>query len=196
MSMNAAMAGPSLGVSRHIGSIARHALQEKLDSRPGFGERGQFIRISANRPTLAPFAYVKLCMTSPRDCRGGGSEIARIDDKTFSRVDGINRSVNRSIRPRNERGDTWQADVKAGDCEDYALTKRRRLIEMGLPASAMRMAVVKTGSGEGHAVLVVRSNRGDLVLDNRTNAIREWYKTGLVWLKVQSGSDPSRWYTL
>lgn len=110
-----------------------------------------------------------------------------------SQLESVNRSVNRSIRPKNDRGkDVWAINVSAGDCEDYALTKRARLIRMGFPAGALRMAVARTSSGEGHAVLVVRSSDGDLVLDNRHSTIRRWGQTDLRMVSVAT-ANPLRW---
>ena len=95
-----------------------------------------------------------------------------------------------------DAGDVWQVGVAAGDCEEFALTKRRNLIALGWPSRALRIAVARTGSGEGHAVLVVKSSRGDLVLDNRTDEIKPWTQTDLRWVKIQSGDNPRLWYTM
>jgi len=89
-------------------------------------------------------------------------------------------------------GDTWSVDPAYGDCEDYAMTKRSHLIHMGVPASALRIAYVKTSWGEGHAVLVVRTDSGELVLDNLTRAILPIQQTGLRVVSM-SGANPSRW---
>jgi predicted transglutaminase-like cysteine proteinase len=66
-----------------------------------------------------------------------------------------------------------------GDCEDYQLLKRRKLVEAGYPHRALRMTVVIDEEGAGHAVMMVRTNRGDFILDNKRNAILPWHKTGL-----------------
>ncbi len=87
-------------------------------------------------------------------------------------------------------------NVTAGDCEDFALTKRDHLIAMGWSPKALRIAVTKTPYGEGHAVLVVKTDQGDLVLDNRSNAIKGWKDTDLRWLMIQSGDNPRVWYEL
>lgn len=158
--------------------------------------------IVAGRPTLAPFAHVKFCMGNPSECRvsTGASTIALTDyrEKQLRRV---NASVNASIRSVNDNsndefGDVWQIAVNSGDCEDFALTKRKRLISMGWSPRALRIAVARTGSGEGHAVLVVKTSEGDLVLDNRTNTIKPWKKTDLRWVKIQSGDNPRMWFTM
>ena len=58
--------------------------------------------------------------------------------------------------------------------------------EAGLPRRAMRMTVVIDELGEGHAVLMVRTNRGDFVLDNKTSSIPPWHRTGYVYIKRES----------
>jgi predicted transglutaminase-like cysteine proteinase len=107
----------------------------------------------------------------------------------------INRRVNASIRPQMEAAgdDLWQIAPVSGDCEDYALTKRRDLIEQGWPAHVLRMATARTFEGEAHAVLVVTTSQGDIVLDNRTNVIKPWNHTDLRFIKVQSAEDPRQW---
>jgi predicted transglutaminase-like cysteine proteinase len=113
----------------------------------------------------------------------------------------VNSTVNRTMIGRNDssselNGDVWKVNVRSGDCEDFALTKRSRLIAMGWSSRALRIATAYTPSGEGHAVLVVRTDRGDLVLDNRKSSIKNWRDTDLRWDKIQSGTDPYVWYRL
>ena len=59
----------------------------------------------------------------------------------------------------------------AGDCEDYVLEKRRELMHKGLSASDLLITVVRKPDGEGHAMLTVRTDKGDFVLDNLTDAV-------------------------
>lgn len=156
--------------------------------------------ISEKRRTAAPFAHVMFCARYPDECtvHGEASEIS-LSPFADKQLQAVNSSVNRSIRPVDERpdqGDVWEVNVKSGDCEDFALTKRDHLIAMGWSSKALRIAVTKTPSGKGHAVLVVKTDRGDLVLDNRTNAIRDWKDAELRWLMIQSGEDPRIWYEL
>lgn len=96
----------------------------------------------------------------------------------------INAQVNARIRPADDWGDTWASDVTRGDCEDYVLAKREALVAAGLPASALRIAAATTRSGVGHAVLVVRTNQGDLVLDNLTSSIRRSDEAALHWVAM------------
>ncbi|MFB9950276.1 transglutaminase-like cysteine peptidase [Rhizobium puerariae] len=152
--------------------------------------------ITASRFTLAPFAFVRFCRDNLQDCAATkGETLVELDASRRAELARINASVNRAIRPVNDKGDAdvWRVDVSAGDCEDYALTKRRHLIAAGWPAGSLRIAVAKTSAGEGHAVLVVKTSQGDLVLDNRSNSIRTWNRTDLIWLKIQSPDNPRIW---
>jgi predicted transglutaminase-like cysteine proteinase len=149
-------------------------------------------RLPVGHGVSAPLGFLVFCVRYPAQCRSSGQGEIALDNGLMARLQSVNRSVNRSIRPQNDRGDVWEVNVRVGDCEDYALTKRARLIEMGLPVGALRIATARTRSGAGHAVLVVRTDRGDLVLDNLTNTIRPWNETGLRWVAM-SGANPRRW---
>ena len=90
-------------------------------------------------------------------------------------------AVNNASTPRSRRmtdeqlyrvAEFWTYPNGYGDCEDYALAKRRALIEDGWPPSTLLIAVVRQKNGEGHAVLMVRTDRGDLILDNQDALVR------------------------
>jgi len=112
----------------------------------------------------------------------------------------INREVNREVQKANDfdlygMPEYWTLpqvfDGKMyGDCEDYALEKRRRLIEAGVSAEALSMAVVVTRRGERHAVLVASFETGDVVLDNLTPWPTPWADLGYTWIQRQvAGSN-------
>jgi Bacterial transglutaminase-like cysteine proteinase BTLCP len=65
----------------------------------------------------------------------------------------------------------WNYPIDAGDCEDYALLKKQYLKKLGFKAGLLPLAVVLNEAGEFHAVLMVLTDRGDFVLDNRRNEI-------------------------
>ncbi|MCJ7997843.1 transglutaminase-like cysteine peptidase [Rhizobium cremeum] len=156
--------------------------------------------IAVSRPTLAPYAHVRFCVQNPDDCQAGnrGNDIVDLTPAKKLELQRINRVTNRSIRPQSDEAgnDEWKIGGAAGDCEDFALTKRRHLIDAGWPAQALRLVVARTFDGEGHAVLAVATSDGDLILDNRTNTIKEWRKTDLRLLKIQSGENPRQWYDI
>ena len=83
-----------------------------------------------------------------------------------------------------------------GDCKVYALYKRKLLIEAGFPRQALLMTVVRDLEGQGHAILTVKTDRGEFVLDNLTDDIRPWDATGYTYLKRQAQDDPNVWLDL
>ncbi len=156
------------------------------------GSRSSSPHMDAGGRYAVPFAFIIFCVRNPAECRTASADEVRLNNELMATLQSVNRSVNRSIRPQNERGDVWAINVVTGDCEDYALTKRSRLIAAGFPPGALRIAIVRIASGEGHAVLVVKTDEADLVLDNRTNTIKPWNETGLRWVAM-SGANPRQW---
>ncbi|MBO9186797.1 transglutaminase-like cysteine peptidase [Rhizobium sp. L80/93] len=149
--------------------------------------------------TLAPFAHVAFCMKAPFECKNnGGSSVVTMTASNTATLESVNNAVNSAIVPREDpaRVGTWQVNPFAGDCNDYAVSKRSELIQAGMPARALRLAVAKTPSGIGHTVLVVRTTLGDVVLDNRNYQLKRWDRTDLTWLKIESGANPQLWYNL
>lgn len=69
--------------------------------------------------------------------------------------------------------DFWEAigHNGRGDCEDYVLEKRQRLVEAGVPEADMRIALVKDPQGQAHAVLVVKDGEGDWVADQQQSRL-------------------------
>jgi len=114
----------------------------------------------------------------------------------------INAAVNRRIKPLSDMDhhgvvEHWDYPMDgSGDCEDYALLKRRLLIDAGWPRQALRMTVVRDLQGDGHAVLTVATDHGDLVLDNQVSEIVPWEATGYRFVKRQSATDPNIWVSL
>ena len=97
------------------------------------------------------------------------------------------------------KDEVWAYPRGAGDCEDYVLEKRRDLMRKGISLADLLITVVRKPDGEGHAVLTVRTDEGDYVLDNLNDAVKPWEETGYRYLKRQStthtgtlGDDPRR----
>ena len=117
---------------------------------------------------------------------------------TLGLIDRVNREVNGAIRPKVESGktDVWKIGGSSGDCEDYALTKRAALLRKGFPSSSLLMTSVVTRRGESHAVLMVRTDRGDFVLDNLNSLVKPWSATGYRFISMQSPDNPRMWVRL
>jgi predicted transglutaminase-like cysteine proteinase len=111
----------------------------------------------------------------------------------MSQLQQINSHVNSTIREVSDleqygREDVWALPTKGkGDCEDFALLKRKMLIERGWPSSALSITVGSTAQGEAHAVLLVSTAQGQYVLDNLTSSILSPERTGHVFYARQSG---------
>ena len=148
-------------------------------------------------------AWVTFCQSYAAECAVDRSEPARISltPAIWATIVSVNRRVNKSVEPMTDMehlhvADRWDlAEDGIGDCEDFQLLKRHLLAEAGLPRRAMRMTVVIDEKGEGHAVLTLITDRGDMVLDNKTNAIVPWHKTGYVFIKRES-QDMTAWVSL
>ncbi|GAA0772459.1 hypothetical protein GCM10009077_05210 [Roseibium denhamense] len=80
-----------------------------------------------------------------------------------------------------------------GDCEEYVLEKQRILIAAGWPKSAVLITVAKDTQNSGHAVLTVRTDQGDMILDNQIEAVLPWYSTPYRYIKRQSARSPVKW---
>ena len=90
--------------------------------------------------------------------------------------------------------DLWDyPDDGKGDCEDFSLLKRKQLINAGVAIENLSLAVVRDTTDNGHAVLLVRTDRGEFVLDNQTNEIKPWNQTNYRFIKQQSRTNPNEW---
>ena len=155
----------------------------------------QIEQLEAYRPTIeADFALVGAPRLTP------ATPSPLLDKGQLALINAVNRAVNREVRKASDFDlygllEFWSLprviDGKMyGDCEDYALEKRRRLIAAGVPAAALSMAVATTARGEGHAVLVVSMESGDWVLDNLTPWATPWEDLNYHWLQRQvAGTD-------
>lgn len=149
----------------------------------------------AIRMSRAPKAYTSFCAANPVECRSGGASILTANYDLMEKLDSVNRDVNRSIRWTRDAQNVWQIGLRYGDCEDFALNKRSQLVKLGVPAAALRMAIVKNTRGEGHAVLVVKTTQGDLVLDNVHDRITLRSQSRYDWIGIAS-ANPFRWRIL
>lgn len=154
--------------------------------------------------TSQPIGHYEFCKARPAECairsRDTGGE--PMSGALWSLLMRVNAEVNAAVKPMNDfdiygKDEVWAyPDNGVGDCEDYVLEKRRRLMDAGLSVSNLLITVVRKPDGEGHAVLTVRTSGGDFILDNLTNTVRDWSKTGYRYLKRQSTEHSGRWVTI
>ncbi|HXT07485.1 MAG TPA: transglutaminase-like cysteine peptidase [Roseiarcus sp.] len=156
-------------------------------------------------PTSVPYGWVDFCGRRPEECDLGKLQPLdiRMTRATWSALNRINRRVNAAIEPMTNLAhwgtmlDHWDYPVDGkGDCKVYALYKRKLLVQAGFPRQALLMTIVKDLEGEGHAILTVKTDRGEFILDNLTDDIRPWNATGYTYLKRQAQYDPNVWLNL
>ena len=150
--------------------------------------------------TSIPVGHAEFCRTNRSECGRNASvvEAVELDEGRWKELLSVNQKFNAEVKPVTDSdlynvAEFWTYPKGAGDCEDYVLAKRRALIERGWAASTLLMAVVRQPNGEGHAVLMVRTDRGDLVLDNQEGLVKVWNDTPYQYLKRQSQSDQGKW---
>lgn len=150
-------------------------------------------------PTQAakpPLGMQLFCLNYASNCRADTVDQVAMSDRLMGMMIQVNSRVNGSMRYKAETGmiDDWKIGGRTGDCEDYALTKRAQLISKGVPAGALRIATTKTRRGEPHAILVVRTSKGDFVLDNLSAEVKTRRAAGYR-LQQMSTSNPLVWTT-
>lgn len=149
--------------------------------------------------TTQPIGHYTFCKQVPEECAAG--EHGPPPPLTTSRwitITRVNAEVNASVAPRTDAElhgipELWSYPAEAGDCEDYVLLKRRLLIENGFRAGDLLITVVRKPDGEGHAVLTVRTQDGEYILDNLSDRVRHWRDTPYRFLKRQASFHAGRW---
>ena len=159
---------------------------------------------AVGEPTRAPIGWSEFCLAYKPECdtKPSAPRDIVLSPKVWSDLVKVNDWVNRSVEPLTDLEhwgvvERWNyPDDGKGDCEDYVLLKRRMLMQAGWPREALLITVVRDKKGDGHAVLTVKTNRGEFVLDNQVGEILAWNKTGYRFVKRQSQSDPNTWVAL
>ena len=161
-------------------------------------------RISFDTHALAPMAFVRFCKRYPKDCKVSGMAFrpkpVELTKARKSELIRVNLEVNGAISPKeNVNGvmaEEWLVSPRAGDCNDYAVTKRHKLLARGWPSRSLLLAEVVIPSGEHHLVLVVRNREDDLVLDNLNAQVRSVSQVHYEWVRAQETKNPRFWSTV
>jgi len=165
-------------------------------------ERALFISVGAT--TRAPIGWTEFCSEYAPECetRPMDARDVVLSAKAWKDLTRINKWVNDTVRPITDLEhwgvvERWNyPDDGYGDCEDYVLLKRRMLMQSGWPRQALLITVVRDKRGDGHAVLTVKTDKGEFILDNQNEEIVLWADTGYRFVKRQSQADPNVWVSL
>ena len=109
----------------------------------------------------------------------------------------VNAQVNRveyvTDQAQYNQAEYWQVSAR-GDCEDKALAKEELLRLHGWPQGSLDIAICRV-NGAGHAVLIVHTDKSDLVLDNNHDELRAWDDPEYDWIEVSTGGLflPGNW---
>ena len=166
------------------------------DERPLF--------ISLGETTKAPIGWVDFCVEYEPECKTKPSQPrdVMLSAPAWKVLERVNLYVNTHVKPMTDMEhwgvvERWNyPDDGYGDCEDYVLQKRRMLMQAGWPREALLITVVRDKHGDGHAVLTVKTDKGEYILDNQNDQILVWSDTGYRFVKRQSQSDPNVWVAL
>ncbi|NNU59183.1 transglutaminase-like cysteine peptidase [Ochrobactrum soli] len=170
----------------------------------GFGAEaasGDFMH--TGKITSQPIGHYEFCKREAQECNIVSRDTSPLPlgHANWQRIVEVNLSVNERIKPMTDMEiygveEYWTYPTTVGDCEDYVLLKQRELQKAGIPISDLLITVVRKPDGEGHAVLTVRTDRGDFVLDNLTDEVLRWNETDYTYLKRQATNNTGRWVTI
>jgi predicted transglutaminase-like cysteine proteinase len=184
-------AAVAIGMAAFI--LAMPARADQVDfTNPAFAPAGGITSIPVGASEFCK-AHRSECKANPRAVEAMGLSEAR-----WNELVQINNVINAGIVAITDEdyykvAEYWAYPDGYGDCEDFALAKRKALIEAGWNPSTLLMTVVRESKGTGHAVLMVRTDRGDLVLDNQDGNIRLWSETPYKFIKRQSQAHAGQW---
>ena len=159
---------------------------------------------SANMTTLGrtnpPIGHYEFCQKYADQCGANGVDNGPIQltQARWKTLLQVNFRVNSSVEPETDEQifgveERWAFPTNVGDCEDYVLLKRKMLMERGFSPANLLITVVLQPNGDGHAILTVRTDRGDFVLDNMRNKVLLWSDTEYTYLKRQSTQNSGQW---
>ncbi|CDN91968.1 MULTISPECIES: transglutaminase-like cysteine peptidase [Agrobacterium tumefaciens complex] len=153
--------------------------------------------------TSQPIGHYEFCQKYADECniRSKMTPPPRVTDYGWGVVREINTSVNATVVAMTDqeiygKDEVWEYPTTAGDCEDFVLLKRKKLIERGFSVADLLITVVRKPDGEGHAVLTLRTTDGDYILDNLTDDVKLWTDTNYTYLKRQASFNTGRWVSI
>ena len=164
----------------------------------------RLVHVRVTDYTRAPIGWIEFCSVTPAECdvRPSAPRDVILSSKAWKDLVRVNKWANETVKPITDAEhwgvvERWSyPDDGYGDCEDYVLLKRRMLIQAGWPREALLITVVRDKKDEGHAVLTVKTDRGDYILDNQNEDVLLWSDTGYRFVKRQAQADPNSWVSL
>jgi predicted transglutaminase-like cysteine proteinase len=171
-------------------------VESNADERPLF--------VSTGETAKPPIGWIEFCIEYEPECKTKPTQARDVVLTTpaWRDLERVNLFVNTHVKPMTDMEhwgvvERWNyPDDGYGDCEDYVLQKRRLLMAAGWPREALLITVVRDKRGDGHAILTVKTDKGEFILDNQNDQILLWSDTGYRFVKRQSQSDQNIWVSL
>jgi predicted transglutaminase-like cysteine proteinase len=155
--------------------------------------------MAAGGPVVAPSGFQSYCSAGHRNgCASAQPTEARVNEPLLRKLAAFNGAMNRDIEYRSDADnyrvrDRWTAARTTGDCEDIALAKREALVAAGWPAGSLWLAMGDMPGMGLHAVLIIRTDAGDFVLDSLDDRVGLWHESQMRWLVREMPGDRERW---
>ena len=130
-------------------------------------------------------------------CKLDGKNRLQLNQDNWDTLVQVNRVINRNVKYKTDqdlykRADFWTIANGVGDCEDFALAKRKELLALGYPKKCLKLATCFVegprgpGTGEYHAVLMIETDKGSYVLDNRMVKVLHFKDLPYKWHQIES----------
>jgi len=177
-----------------IGAAVYSSEAEAAKKNPVFSKTGNI--------TSQPVGHYEFCKINQGECKAvKAAPPIKLTHTNWSKIVRVNDHVNGLIHPELDikiykKDEVWAFPKSRGDCEDYVLLKRKFLMADGFPASNLLITVVRLPNGDGHAVLTVRTNNGDFVLDNLDKRIMPVHQTAYTFLKRVKEDHAGKWVAI
>lgn len=161
--------------------------------------------ISMTTYVSAPAAFLDFCNRYPEDCLPPMKGISKVnlDAERMRELNTVNSDVNDTLFFNSDLAttDVWDyPQDNIGDCEDFVIEKRKRLMDLGWPEDTLLITMVKKripnfAGRKDHAVLTVRTAQGDYVLDNEIRSAVAWTTANRLfdYVMIQTQMDPKIW---
>lgn len=185
-------------------AAASMVMAAQLSTIPAYGFLARpVIFAQIGTVTTAPTGWLQFCAENPDECRPvTGPRDVTLTPDLLQQLFSINSYANNRVKWTADtelygKTEHWAYPLDRGDCEDIVLQKRRMLAKAGWPMSTLLITTVEERRADKrhHAVLTVRTDRGELILDNQTPEILFWYETNYRYLARQTSTDPNVWVT-
>jgi predicted transglutaminase-like cysteine proteinase len=190
--------------TRLAAGVIAAALLVALTSSTAIARNDRPLFISLGSGARPPIGWLEFCAEHKTECDTRPVEARDVVLTTDAWRDliRVNKWANTRIKPLTDLEhwgvvERWSyPDDGYGDCEDYVLLKRKMLIQAGWPRQALLITVVRDVRGDGHAVLTVKTDKGEFILDNQNERVLLWSETNYRFVKRQSQVDPNLWVSL